>query len=63
MGNVDPVLFKTGSAQDVASQTLGILKECSVFENFMLSSGCDIPADAKWENLDAYFKTVGEFYV
>ncbi len=63
MGNVDPVLFRTGTAEEIQKQTKAVLEECSCFENFMLSSGCDIPADAKWENLDAYFKTVGEFYV
>ena len=63
MGNVDPVLFRTGTAEEIQKQTKTVLEECSCFENFMLSSGCDIPADAKWENLDAYFKTVGGFYV
>lgn len=62
MGNVDPVLFRTGTAEEIEKQTKAVLEECSAFENFMLSSGCDIPADAKWENLDAYFRTVGEFY-
>ncbi len=62
MGNVDPVLFKTGTPEDVAKQTKAVLEECSGFSDFLLSSGCDIPADARWENLDAYFRTVGEFY-
>lgn len=62
MGNVDPVLLRTGTPQEVAEQTKNILNECNMFSNFLLSTGCDIPADAKWENLDAYFRTVGEFY-
>ena len=62
MGNIDPVLFKNGTPEEIAKQVKAVLEECSSFENFILSSGCDIPADARWENLDAYFKTVGEFY-
>ncbi len=62
MGNMDPVLFKNGTPEEIATQVKAVLEECSSFENFILSSGCDIPADARWENLDAYFKTVGEFY-
>ena len=32
-----------------------VYNDCNQFENFMISSGCDIPAQAKWENIDAYF--------
>ena len=62
MGNVDPVLFKNGTPAEIEKHTKAVLEECNGFANFLLSSGCDIPADARWENLDAYFKTVGEFY-
>lgn len=63
MGNVDPILFKSGTVDDVMNATQKVFDECNQFDNFMLSSGCDIPADAKWENLDAYFKKVKELYV
>jgi len=63
MGNVDPLLFRSGTAEEVMAATQKVFDECSGFDNFMLSSGCDIPADSKWENLDAYFKKVKELYV
>lgn len=62
MGNVDPVLFLHGTPEDIAKQTEKVYSECSEYENFMLSSGCDIPAQAKWENIDAYFETVEKLY-
>ncbi len=62
MGNVDPILFLHGTSEQVKKETERIYNECSQYENFMLSSGCDIPALAKWENIDAYFETVKKLY-
>lgn len=62
MGNVDPLLFRDGTPEDVRAAVDKIFDQCSGYENFMISSGCDIPADSKWENLDAYFARVGELY-
>ena len=63
MGNVDPLIFRDGTPDTVRAAVDAIFSDCSGFENFMISSGCDIPAEAKWENLDAYFSRVGELYV
>lgn len=62
MGNVDPVLFKNGTAKDIKEQTEKVFGACEKYKNFMLSSGCDIPFDAKWENIDMFFETVKELY-
>lgn len=62
MGNVDPVLFKTSTPEVIEKTTREVFEKCNKFDNFMLSSGCDIPAEAKWENLDAYFSTVKKLY-
>lgn len=62
MGNIDPVLFKSGTADEIKNNIQKLYEECSGFENFMISSGCDIPADSKWENIDAYFKTMEKLY-
>ena len=62
MGNVDPLIFKNGTVDDVRMAVQKVFDECSCFDNFVLSSGCDIPASAKWENLDAYFEKVNELY-
>jgi uroporphyrinogen decarboxylase len=62
MGNVDPILFKSGTPESVKAAVEKVYNDCSCFDNFMLSSGCDIPAEAKWENIDAYFEKIAELY-
>lgn len=63
MGNVDPVLFKTATPEVIKQATRKVFEECSSYENFMLSSGCDIPAASSWDNIRAYFEAVNELYV
>lgn len=63
MGNVDPVLFRNGTPEDIRADVIRIYGECSRYENFMISTGCDVPAAAKWENIDAYFEQVRELYL
>lgn len=62
MGNVDPVLLRTGTPDEVGATVQRVYDACHGFPNFMLSTGCDVPADAKWENIDAYFERVKELY-
>lgn len=63
MGNVNPVLFKTGTREDIEKAVQSFYDKCAGFDNFMISSGCDIPYDALWENIDAYFEKVKMLYV
>lgn len=63
MGNIDPLIFRSGDTEQVRHAVDKVYSELSSYENFMISSGCDIPADAKWENLDAYFNRLKELYV
>lgn len=62
MGNVNPVLFRTGTPDDIKADVQRVFDECSVFDNFMISTGCDVPAASKWENIEAYFEKVNELY-
>jgi uroporphyrinogen decarboxylase len=63
MGNVDPAgQLRNGTPESVREATLGILNECGRYPNFVISSGCDIPPLSKWENIDAFFAAVREFY-
>lgn len=62
MGNLDPMLFAESTPETIEAELRRIYSECGSYENFMLSSGCDIPPHAKWENLDAYFSTVQAIY-
>ncbi len=62
MGNVNPVLFRTGTPDSIRADVQRVYDECSAHGNFMISTGCDVPAASKWENIDAYFEKVNELY-
>ena len=61
MGNLDPVgeLF-SGNAESVRKGTCALLELKCGRNNFILSSGCDIPPKAPWENIDAFFAASNE---
>lgn len=62
MGNVKPASFVFGEEQVIYEETWQILRECSQYPNFVISSGCDIPPIAKWENIDRFYAAVSDFY-
>lgn len=62
MGNVDPVLLRSGTPEEVRAAVRQVYKNFGHYHNFMISTGCDVPAAAKWENIDAYFETVKDLY-
>ena len=63
MGNIDPAgEFRNGTSESMNKAVKTLLADCSVYKNFVISSGCDIPPAAKWENIDAYFNAIEEFY-
>ena len=64
MGNVDPAgQIQNGTQDSVKEETTRILNECHAYQNFVISSGCDIPPASKWENIDAFFEAVESFYI
>lgn len=63
MGNVDPAgEFRNGTPESIRAATLGVMDACCKYPNFVISSGCDIPPLSRWENIDAFFAAVNEFY-
>lgn len=62
MGNVDPVsCFAKGTPEQIKEQTRALLDMCGTYQNFILSSGCDIPYTAPWENIEAFFAALAEY--
>lgn len=62
MGNIDPAgEFANGTAESIGAATERLLKQCGQYGNFVISSGCDIPGHAKWENIEAFFDAVGAY--
>ena len=63
MGNIDPAgVLRMGTPEIVREKTLALLEECAGYENFVVSSGCDIPPLSPWANLDTFFAAVEEYY-
>lgn len=59
MGNIDPAGQFAGSTVDsITAATKDLLAKCGSYPNFVPSSGCDIPAHAKWDNIQAFFCAV-----
>ena len=62
MGNIDPVSeFKNGSPDSIKKAVNNLLDVCKDYQNFIISSGCDIPHDAKWENIESYYQAISKY--
>ncbi len=60
-GNISPVNeFLNGTPESMTQAVRALRKACAPYPNFVLSSGCDIPPAAKWENIDAFFAAAKE---
>ncbi|MGI6726099.1 MAG: uroporphyrinogen decarboxylase family protein [Christensenellales bacterium] len=64
MGNISPSSqFLGGTPDSVREATLALMRACSPgYPNFIVSSGCDIPPGAPWENIDAFYEAVAAYY-
>ena len=64
MGNIDPAgEFKNGTPNSIRAATTALLSACAPdHSNFVISSGCDIPPLAPWENIRAFFDAVSAYY-
>lgn len=61
LGNVDPVgVLKQLSANEVKAFTMDLLTRTAGFDNFVLSTGCDLPPHVPAENIAAFFAAVRE---
>ncbi len=59
MGNVDPAgQFAGGTVESITEATRDLMNKCGPYANFLPSSGCDIPAHANWDNIQAFFQAV-----
>jgi uroporphyrinogen decarboxylase len=63
MGNISPAkVFNKGTTEHTRIETLKLLNNCGRFNNFLISSGCDLPPDVDLENVKTFFKTTEGFY-
>ena len=60
-GNISPTAeFLSGTPDSMKNAVRTLKEQCAGYPNFVLSSGCDIPPAAKWENIDAFFAAAKE---
>lgn len=63
MGNIDPAgIFRNGTPKFTRKAVLELMDSCAQYPNFVPSSGCDIPPMSRWDNIDAFFAAVDEYY-
>ncbi len=63
MGNIDPSSqFRNGTPESMADEVRAMMDKMKGYKNFVISSGCDIPPLAKWDNIDAFFGAVERYY-
>ena len=63
MGNVSPAQqFRGGTPESIREETLKIMAQCCGNANFVISSGCDIPPQSSWENIDSFFAAAAAYY-
>ena len=62
MGNIDPAgQFASGTPESIRAAVFKLMDKCAEYPNFLISSGCDIPAQASWDNINAFFSAVAEY--
>lgn len=62
MGNLDPVgILGQASADIVRAETLKLLEATAGWDNFVLSTGCDVPPHIPFENIAAFYGALEEF--
>ena len=62
MGGVDPVLLRGGTAEEIRAAVKNVYRRYGDQPNFMLSTGCDVPAKTPWASLDVFFESVKALY-
>ena len=62
MGNLDPVgILGQASADIVRAETLKLLEATAGWDNFVLSTGCDVPPHIPFENIAAFYGALEDF--
>jgi len=62
LGNVDPVgVMKQMSPNEIKMYVSNLLNKTASFDNFVLSTGCDLPPHVPSANISAFFEALKEF--
>lgn len=62
IGNLDPVgILKYAKAEEVYKSAMELLKKTTGWNNFIISSGCDVPSHIPFDNVDAFYKAIADY--
>ena len=62
MGNIDPVgVMQQATPEQVYSAVSELLEKTAGYDNFILSSGCDVPPHTPIENIKAFYKALADY--
>lgn len=63
-GNINPVaIIAYGSREDVEKEAIALIEGMGDRKTYVLSSGCDIPADARLDNIQAMFDIARKYKI
>ncbi|MCF0120164.1 MAG: uroporphyrinogen decarboxylase family protein [Oscillospiraceae bacterium] len=63
LGNISAAhVFNGDSTEHVRLETTKLLNKCARYNNFLISSGCDIPPNVDLDNVNKFFETVDNYY-
>ena len=62
MGNIDPVgVLQQGTPEQVHAAVSALLEKTARFDNYILSSGCDVPPHTPFENIKAFYQALNDY--
>jgi uroporphyrinogen decarboxylase len=64
IGNINPAgTILTGSPQQVKEEVNELLHSMDFYPNFVLSTGCDLPQEVPFENIEAFMETGRQYRI
>ena len=62
LGNIDPVgVMQQASPDQVYSAVSELLEKTAGYDNFILSSGCDVPPHTPFDNIEAFYRALADY--
>ena len=62
MGNIDPAgVMRQGTPEKVYSAVSELLEKTAAYDNFILSTGCDVPPRTPFGNIEAFYQALKDF--
>ena len=62
LGNVDPVgVFRMSTPEQVKQTTKSLLEQTTGYQNYVLSSGCDVPPHIPLPNVEAFYEALADY--